>query len=974
MSGDRFFWNGASGSWDVASNWFDQTTDAAATTPPSANDAVVIETGVGTLVISGTGASASMFLEGGGSQPVLELAGQFSTGSLNAQTGLSLLAGDTLGVSGAATLNGGTVSIAGAGAELTVGGTLTTNFGTAAIDLTAGGKLSVTGAASLWDSPLTVTSGDVTVGGALSLTGAALTLSNGASVQVASLTTAENSILLPSISVDSSSTLEIGTAGGAVAGAVTIDSGAKLTLDSDTPISASIVNNGLIDSAGGGGLVDTSTLQNNGTIDFHSEAGIGALQASAIVNDGTITANSMQLDLLGPVSGTGVINVTNGVLLAGQVVGPGQSIEFGAGASGLGLSPSSLDANGVFEATLSGFGGLDTIAFSGTVTGAKFSNGVLTLTDGVTTVARLNLSGDYSGDTFAAAPLAAGETQVSLVQGGDTANAPAGGAAGLGYTWVGPVDGSWDVASNWSGGVAPGAGDGATIGSANDLQIVTGVGDAGALTLAGAVLMSGDFSVGSLTIDQTLGAIAVGGPGGVTPTIFIDAGHTLNVAGNAAPPPPPPPGGLTGRIPGADASNFNISGAGARFLVGGTLTVNVGALVVAEGGEVTAGALVLDGEASLDSTSSIEVGSAGDAAAGYLTIDAGATLSASHYTIQLTGANLLNNGLLELFGAGGASSSVVTAASFINHGTVSLSGPYPDAISASSIVNDGLIEANAGFAIGNPIDPSASLSIAGPISGTGRIEIASGNTVALDQAGAGQTIHFDGGRGGLTLSSASLDGGGVFEAIIANFTATDAIFFSGTVTHAAWSGGVLTLSDGQTIVAELKLAGDYAGAAFTPTIDGNTTEILVSGAPAYLLHDFNGDGVSDLLIENGAGSVAVGEVVNGQASYAQVASLGHEWSFEGVGDFLGDGKSDFLIENAAGAVVVGEVVNGQASYTQVGGLGPEWKVVATGDYLGEGHDQFLIENAAGAVVVGDWLSGQIHYTQIGGLGSEWMFH
>ena len=267
----------------------------------------------------------------------------------------------------------------------------------------------------------------------------------------------------------------------------------------------------------------------------------------------------------------------------------------------------------------------------------------------------------------------------------------------------------------------------------------------------------------------------------------------------------------------------------------------------------------------------------------------------------------------------------VTAASFINHGTVSLSGPYPDAISAASIVNDGLIIASVGRAIEDPIGPGASFAIAGPVSGTGMIEIASGNGVfALDQAGPGQIIHFDGGRGGgLTLSPASLDGGGVFEATLANFTAADAIFFSGTITHAAWSDGLPQRATAELIIAELKLAGSYSGANFTLTAGEATTRVQVSGASASVLHGFNSDSFSDFLIQNTAGVVVVGEVLDAQSSYAQIGALGHEWTFAGSGDFLGVGKSGFLVENTAGAVEVGELAFGQASYVQVGNLGPE---------------------------------------------------
>ncbi|MFI4933945.1 MAG: NF038122 family metalloprotease [Caulobacterales bacterium] len=159
--------------------------------------------------------------------------------------------------------------------------------------------------------------------------------------------------------------------------------------------------------------------------------------------------------------------------------------------------------------------------------------------------------------------------------------------------------------------------------------------------------------------------------------------------------------------------------------------------------------------------------------------------------------------------------------------------------------------------------------------------------------------------------------------------------------------------------------------------------------------DFNGDGRSDLLIENTGGAVVMGEVAGGQVSYTQIAGLGAEWSFRGNGDFLADGfgqtglaeyvmqaqvpttaAAQFLIENANGAVVVGwiraaDFIDNQVHYTQVGSLGPEWTFHGVGDYLLHGDDQFLIENTSGAVVVGEVVNGQASYTSIGGLGPEW---
>ena len=140
-----------------------------------------------------------------------------------------------------------------------------------------------------------------------------------------------------------------------------------------------------------------------------------------------------------------------------------------------------------------------------------------------------------------------------------------------------------------------------------------------------------------------------------------------------------------------------------------------------------------------------------------------------------------------------------------------------------------------------------------------------------------------------------------------------------------------------------------------------------------VVDNFNGDGLSDLLLENTSGAVVVGEINNGAESYTQVAGLGPEWTFQGNGDFLGNGQDQFLIENTSGAVDVGNVVNGQAQYAQVAALGPEWSFQGNGDFLDNGQDQFLIENTSGAVDVGNVVNGQAQYTQVAALGPEWTF-
>ena len=232
-------------------------------------------------------------------------------------------------------------------------------------------------------------------------------------------------------------------------------------------------------------------------------------------------------------------------------------------------------------------------------------------------------------------------------------------------------------------------------------------------------------------------------------------------------------------------------------------------------------------------------------------------------------------------------------------------------------------------------------------------------------------------------TSTALDIPGATETGISGITTAGEIFgVSGSAL------GAQAFADNNSSITTINLPGGssdgFAITQVTPSGDllGGTYSSATNtwsgffGVPAsnQAMDNFNGDGASDLLLENTSGAVAVGAIGgNGQESYTQVAALGPEWSFQGNGDFLGNGQAQFLIENTSGAVDVGNVVNGQAQYTQVATLGPEWTFQGTGDFLGNGQDQFLIENTSGAVDVGNVVNGQAQYTQVAALGPEWTF-
>ena len=66
---------------------------------------------------------------------------------------------------------------------------------------------------------------------------------------------------------------------------------------------------------------------------------------------------------------------------------------------------------------------------------------MLSLLNGATIVATLNLSGTYN-NTFTVLPVSGGYYQIDYV-GGGTNTAPGGTTTADSYTWVGPVAGNW---------------------------------------------------------------------------------------------------------------------------------------------------------------------------------------------------------------------------------------------------------------------------------------------------------------------------------------------------------------------------------------------------------------------------------------------------------------------------------------------------------------------------------------------------
>jgi hypothetical protein len=182
-----------------------------------------------------------------------------------------------------------------------------------------------------------------------------------------------------------------------MAGVIDSNANGKLTLNAN----AIIVNGGLIESTGKGGI----------------------LVDDAIVNTGTLTVQSGTFKVEGAVSGSGVAIIGGGTLDFGSTVDQGVTFT-GGGVLELGQSRQFKDAVTGFStsgATTLDLGDIKFVdpgegSFSGTVSG-----GVLTVTDGTHT-ANINLVGDYLGATFVAS--SDGKKGVDIVAtGGQTPSA-----------------------------------------------------------------------------------------------------------------------------------------------------------------------------------------------------------------------------------------------------------------------------------------------------------------------------------------------------------------------------------------------------------------------------------------------------------------------------------------------------------------------------------------------------------------------
>ena len=156
----------------------------------------------------------------------------------------------------------------------------------------------------------------------------------------------------------------------------------------------------------------------------------------------------------------------------------------------------------------------------------------------------------------------------------------------------------------------------------------------------------------------------------------------------------------------------------------------------------------------------------------------------------------------------------------------------------------------------------------------------------------------------------------------------------------------------------------------TVTNSAGTSATSVADQFTYIpaSHDFNGDGMSDILWRDSAGDVGMW-LMNGTQILQGAAfnSVGTNWSIVGQRDFNGDGKSDILWRDTAGDVGMW-LMNG-TQIIQSGSFSAiplNWSVAGTGDFNGDGKADILWLDNQGNV--GIWFMNGTQILQAGVVG------
>ncbi len=149
-----------------------------------------------------------------------------------------------------------------------------------------------------------------------------------------------------------------------------------------------------------------------------------------------------------------------------------------------------------------------------------------------------------------------------------------------------------------------------------------------------------------------------------------------------------------------------------------------------------------------------------------------------------------------------------------------------------------------------------------------------------------------------------------------------------------------------------------------------TGTLAIAPAPySRTFLDFNGDGLTDLLLQNATTGAIAAWYMNGgsQAGSAPFSlSPSPDYALVGVGDFAGDGTAALVLQNRADDTIAlwytgglnSTLITG-ADYIRPNPL-PGWKVVGVGDFNGDGKSDLVFQNRTTNQIVIWFMDGPVY--------------
>jgi len=158
------------------------------------------------------------------------------------------------------------------------------------------------------------------------------------------------------------------------------------------------------------------------------------------------------------------------------------------------------------------------------------------------------------------------------------------------------------------------------------------------------------------------------------------------------------------------------------------------------------------------------------------------------------------------------------------------------------------------------------------------------------------------------------------------------------------------------------------------TLIGSQITKLLAQPPVYS-HDFNGDGLSDVLLRDSSGNVGLWLMNSTSILQSKAfANAPSNWTIVGQRDFNGDGNADILWRDTLGNVGIWLMSGSTVASTAVlGNVPTNWSVVGTGDFNGDGNGDILWRDNLGNL--GIWFMNGTTVTKsavVGNVPTSWV--